>query len=160
MRIPPLPAEIVHHILELATSDPNEAERLPTPPDVSTNAFLSTASLVSRTWRSSAQSLLLRKGLVRLASIDPFMEQIEKRGIRPSSIRFGAGNPTISTPGGEASDEPDWVVEALFRVLETFESLREIECVGSGFDLLGHDVILDWQWCASISCAQKGWSGT
>ncbi|KAL8287519.1 hypothetical protein RQP46_003377 [Phenoliferia psychrophenolica] len=138
MPVPAVPAEIVLHILDLAASDLIEAERLPTPPAQSTNALLSTASLVSKTWRPLAQSLLLRKGLVLVSNIDSFLKEVRKRGIRPSTVRFnvGASNPTIGTPAEKNSEELDQVEDTLARLLYELSPLKELECVGNTLDLL------------------------
>ncbi|KAL8287504.1 hypothetical protein RQP46_003362 [Phenoliferia psychrophenolica] len=166
MPVPAVPAEIVLHVLDLATSDLIEAERLATPPAQSTNAFLAAASLVSKTWRPIAQSLLLRKGIIPLPNIDSFLEEIRKRGIRPSTVRVSAGNPTLGTTARGATDDPgmasiQWETTltgsaaTIIRVANTLPALRklvvpeywrgeELEeyCDGCGVELVVYDHLM------------------
>ncbi|KAL8279691.1 hypothetical protein RQP46_008004 [Phenoliferia psychrophenolica] len=134
---PQIPLEITHQILKNATLDLVEQERRDYTLVGQTNAFLLSASLVSRTWRNIAQPLLLKYGLVDPIGITRFLRELKRTGVLDSLdvIRIGVTDRSRRqfrhTFGKEVDkSEAELNTEAINKLLKMVESLRGLEFNG------------------------------
>ncbi|KAL8279668.1 hypothetical protein RQP46_007981 [Phenoliferia psychrophenolica] len=94
--LPPLPHELTHDIVKLATLGLVEQERHDSTLVGQGNAFLRSASLVSHTWRNIAQPLLLKHGLIDPIYIPKFLRELKRTGVQESldAVRIGVTEAT------------------------------------------------------------------
>lgn len=126
MPIPPLPFELTTEILRLDVTDLVEQERNDVVAAASpTNAFLRSACLVSKTWRSIAAPALIRNGLVAPSGVDGFLRRLDACGRAATwkSVRFGPGGRVVGKEGRERDGDADG--DGLF-IIEQTPSLNSL----------------------------------
>ncbi|KAL8279692.1 hypothetical protein RQP46_008005 [Phenoliferia psychrophenolica] len=148
---PPVPFEITHKILKLATMDLVEEERRDSALVGHTNAFLVSASLVSRTWRNIAQPLLIKHGLVDPIKIPKFLRELKRTGVQDSldAVRIGVTDASRRwiRSGRALFDKSESVatLDEINTLLKRVKSLRRVEFVGANLgvapgQLLPHNI--------------------
>ncbi|KAL8292057.1 hypothetical protein RQP46_001523 [Phenoliferia psychrophenolica] len=135
--LPPLPLELTHEILKQATHDLVEQERHDSTLSGRANYLLLSASLVSHAWRSIAQSLLLRHGIVDLTRADLFIAELERVGLKDtlSAVRIGVGLPASSTTQ-VSDDEARASGVGLRAILEAAPKVDTLQFVGRRLRIL------------------------
>ncbi|KAL8279696.1 hypothetical protein RQP46_008009 [Phenoliferia psychrophenolica] len=125
-----LPYEITSKILKLGTLDLVREERRHSKLIGQANAFLLSASLVSRTWRNIAQPLLIKHGIVYPARATHYIRELERQGVLSTlrAVRVGPLPEAITLYESIFGNKQ--ISLLAFELLRRIPSLKDLELVG------------------------------
>lgn len=127
-RVPLLPYELMERILQICTDDYIYDERHDATITGHANYFLLRAALVNQTFRSIAQRLLLRHGLVDPAKALRFLYELDRKKLKETLVALRVGQLANGRDTSEADARSNSA--AVSHLVKSLPTLKSLELVG------------------------------